>query len=220
MCPGGRRERFVVMPSACGPAAPGPGPANEAIPANGLRRFERSSRCPAEHAAQPASLRDGRGRAGTRRALRPHHAIGPSRASAPFSPCEALRIFQSAGAKSAAGAGRPSALWRIRRPGRPPRRPHSGDAVPPCPEAVLPREHANSACPLSAPLPLCFAFIPLPQAASPYGALRLRSAPAIRKAQNGTGGEGLRASGLWPERLRGQAEEVCIKPPPRTSGPE
>ena len=93
-------------------------------------------------------------------------------------------------------------------------------AAHPGPEAVLPRGHANGACPLSAPLPLCFAFTPLPQAASPYGALRLRSAPAIRKAQKGTGGEGLRASGLWPERLRGQAEEVCIKPPPRTSGPE
>jgi len=30
------------------------------------------------------------------------------------------------------------------------------------------------------------------------------------------GGRGLRASSLHSERLRDQAEEVCIKPPPRT----
>lgn len=178
------------MPSACGPAAPGPGPANEAIPANGLRRFERSSRCPAEHAAPPASLRDGGGRAGTRRAFaRITRAARP----APALPCrwfEALRLFQSASAKSAAKAGRPSALRRIRRPGWPPRRMHVGDAVPHCPEAVLPRGHANGACPLSAPLPLCCAFTPLPRAASPGGALPLRSAPGIRKAQMEKGERG------------------------------
>ena len=164
--------------------------ASAVFPCGGSKPFEVSFRCPTKAPRSLPRAGLGSGRAGTRRALRPHHASGTSRASAPFSPCEALRIFQSAGAQSAAGAGRPSALWRIRRPGRPPRRPHSGDAVPPCPEAVLPREHANSACPLSAPLPLCFAFTPLPRAASPCGALPLRSAPGIRKAQMEKGERG------------------------------
>ena len=111
---------------------------------------------------------------------------------------------------------RPSAHpapWPAAAPDAPPGTPSRIARRPSCPvDTQTARVHSPPRSPSASHSPPC------PGEASPCGALPLRSAPGNKEGTKGEGGEGLRASSLRSERLRGQAEAVCIKPPPRTSG--
>ena len=71
--------------------------ASAVFPCGGSKPFEVSFRCPTKAPRSLPRAGLGSGRAGTRRALRPHHASGTSRASAPFPEIRSIRSLRRFG---------------------------------------------------------------------------------------------------------------------------